>query len=173
MKQTSDKLLYELGLWDVLASHGQPHIVGSYLTNLMSWNDLDIYMEEDTEENYFSAVSALVEKFHPDKFDGFTRWGKNFGFDTYVDGQRFNVDIWWKSDKDMEAALSFAEEVRGKIRLHPEYRESIIAIKKDLISRKLYGFDKGKVHYHSEDIYQAVFDEGITTPEEFLKIHAK
>lgn len=173
MKKRSDKLLYELGLWEVLSSHGKPHIVGSYLTDLMSWNDLDIYMEEDSVENYFSAVADLVKGFHPDKFDGFTRWGKNFGFETYVDGERFNVDIWWRPKEGITAALKFAENVREKIELHPEYRESIIAIKKELISKKLYGFDKGRKHYHSDEIYRAVFEEGIETPEEFLNKHAK
>lgn len=173
MKKRSDKLLYELGLWDVLSSHGKPHIVGSYLTDLMSWNDLDIYMEEDSVENYFSAVADLVKRFCPDKFDGFTRWGKNLGFETYVDGERFNVDIWWKPESDIAAAINFAKDVNETIKLHPEYRESIINIKKELIAKKLYGFDKGPIHYHSDEIYRAVFEEGISSPEEFLNKHAK
>ena len=34
--------------------------------------------------------------------------------------------------------------------------------------RNLYGFDKGKKHYHSKEIYDAVFREDIFTPEQFL-----
>lgn len=173
MKHTADKLLYEQGLWEILEKHGKPHIVGSYLTELMSWNDLDIYMEDDSEENYFAAAAALISKFKPAKFDGFTSWGKNLGFETYVEGERFNVDIWWKPEEDIAAALRFAEDVKEKINLRPEYRESILAIKRELIASKLYGFDKGKKHYHSDEIYRAVFDEGIRTPEEFLQKHPK
>lgn len=33
--------------------------------------------------------------------------------------------------------------------------------------------DKGRTHYHSQEIYDAVFIEGIRTAEEFLSLHAK
>ena len=171
MKEIADKLLYDAGLWNCLSEKGNPHIVGSYLTGLMSWNDLDIYMEES--DDYHGTVAALITELNPEKFEGFTRWGYNFGFETYVDGERINVDIWWKSAEDITAANKFAEDVKEKISLHPEYRDIIIAIKQELISRKMYGFDKGKLHYHSDEIYRAVFEEGIRTPEEFLIKYAK
>ena len=54
------------------------------------------------------------------------------------------------------------------MQLHPELKDAVIRIKQELINRKLYGFDKGKVHYHSNEIYEAVFGKGILTENQFL-----
>ena len=47
-------------------------------------------------------------------------------------------------------------------------------IKRELIKLKLYGIDKmPDKHYHSDEIYSAVLDEGIITFEEFMRKHLK
>ena len=51
---------------------------------------------------------------------------------------------------------------------NPELKNAVTEIKQNLIIRGLYGFDKGKKHYHSKEIYDAVFNKGILTTEQFL-----
>ena len=83
-------------------------------------------------------------------------------------GQRWNIDIWWKNEREIADAVSYANDLILQMQLHPELRDAVISIKQELINRKMYGFDKGKVHYHSNEIYDAVFNKGILTKEEFL-----
>ena len=56
---------------------------------------------------------------------------------------------------------------------NPELKKAVIKIKQDLIDRKLYGLNKGKVHYHSNEIYDAIFVKGILSTEQFLLTYAK
>jgi hypothetical protein len=46
----------------------------------------------------------------------------------------------------------------------PEQKRQIVAIKEELIRRGLYSFEA----YRSIDVYRAVTELGITTPEQFL-----
>ena len=55
----------------------------------------------------------------------------------------------------------------------PALKTAVLDIKQGLINRNLYGMYKGRTHYHSQEIYDAVFIEGVRTAEEFLSLHAK
>ncbi len=47
IKAEADKFFLEHGLLDILNSFGIPHITGSYALGLMTWRDLDIYLQVD------------------------------------------------------------------------------------------------------------------------------
>ena len=45
LRQEADDLLGSKDLRELLEEYGIPHITGSYALQLMTWRDLDIYLE--------------------------------------------------------------------------------------------------------------------------------
>ena len=120
-------------------------------------------------------TSDILEKITPSRFNGELDIENNLaflGFETGISGERWNVDIWWKDKTQIAASMAYANDIVHLIHKKPELRDAVINIKQELIARGLYGFDKGKKHYHSKEIYDAVFDEGIFTAEQFLAVHS-
>ena len=82
--------------------------------------------------------------------------------------ERWNIDIWWKNQTESDAFTLYTDELMQQMEQRPHLKDAVLEIKQGLIDRKLYGFDKGKKHYHSNEIYDAVFNKGIYTIEQFL-----
>ena len=79
-----------------------------------------------------------------------------------IDGQLWNVDIWFFDKPKIEAATFYCDSI---VQLTTaEQKRQIVAIKEELIRRGLYSFES----YHSIDVYKAVTELEITTPEQFL-----
>jgi hypothetical protein len=47
IRQEADKLQHENKLLEILSQFGRPHISGSYELDLMTWRDLDIYLQSE------------------------------------------------------------------------------------------------------------------------------
>lgn len=47
-KNNANKLLYDFDLLNELNNYGTPFVVGSYAVDLMAWNDLDIYVSNES-----------------------------------------------------------------------------------------------------------------------------
>lgn len=166
-------LIHDYGLLELLGKYGEVSIVGNYGMNIMTWNDLDFYIDKSSlnTANYYGLASEILEKFVPGHFDGAFHMEKEsafLGFETSISGDRWNVDIWWKSQAEIGDSIAYANDIARLMHENPTLKNAVITIKQDLISRRLYGFDKGKKHYHSKEIYDAVFHEGILTTEQFL-----
>ena len=69
IKKEADQLLYEKGLFAVLQKFGTPHITGSYELNLMTWRDLDIYLESNkiSEKDFFQLGGEVSSCLQPIK----------------------------------------------------------------------------------------------------------
>ena len=52
--------------------YGEAYIVGSYGMNIMTWNDLDFYIDKSSLNgaNYYGLASEILKKFVPGHFDG-------------------------------------------------------------------------------------------------------
>ena len=176
IKQQAERLLYEFGLLEALSFYGKVHITGSCRMDLMCWNDLDLYIEENPglRENWFDLVHDVCEKLRPYSFDGFFKTERMFlGCETEISGERWNVDIWVKSREQIENAKKYCDDITAETVRNPEVKTAILAIKRKLIALNMYGIDKMKDrHYHSDEIYKAVLAENIRTPEEFLNRHS-
>lgn len=121
-------------------------------------------------------VTDIIQEMTPIRFDGHLSIDRNsafLGVGTRISEKRWNLDIWWKEKSEIEEALARARNMAACMEERPEIKRAVMEIKRDLIARKLYGFDKGKKHYHSQEIYEAVFDDGILTAEQFLLKHPK
>ncbi len=173
IQEKADVFLAKKNIRNILHKYGDPTIVGSYRMQIMTWNDLDFYMSltDFDIDHYYGLVRELINVLKPIRFDGICNPDKKLffiGMEILHDEERWNIDIWWKNEREIADSVSYANELILQMQLHPELKDAVISIKQGLINRKQYGFDKGKVHYHSNEIYDAVFGKGILTEDQFL-----
>lgn len=170
IRSEADRLMTAANLLSVLRRHGTPAITGSYFMNTMTWNDLDLYLLPGESFDPHAMIADLTRALRPARLDGFVDdSGTFFGCETFITGQRWNVDIWVRSEDKIAQSLQYCRTLLGKIDAVPDARTAILEIKSGLTAAGMYGFDKHPSrHYHSPEIYAAVLDEGIRTVEEFL-----
>lgn len=176
IKQQADRLLYDFGLLEELKKYGTPHVIGSYAMDVMAWNDLDIDVtnERMDMEKLYSLTAAILQKFKPVWYEakqevtpeGKTVWFQ--GFETTVPGELWNVDIWFFDRETIQKADAYCRKTGRQI-LTMNKREDIIAIKRALIQKGQYSFEK----FTSMDVYAAVLEQNLSTAEEFLLRYAK
>lgn len=169
LKRHADTILYTLGLLDALRAIGAPHITGSYRMDMMVWNDLDVNVENDRMDRakLHSLTRFILETFSPSWYeakeeltpDGKTVWFH--GFEAEVDGELWNVDLWFFDRETIEQAEVRCHQIAAA---SPDRKKAACTIKRELITRGLYGFGQ----YGSQQVYQAAIDEGIQTIDEFL-----
>ena len=93
-----------------------------------------------------------------------------YSCETKINGKRWNMDIWLRDRKSIDATLERCRVLSARVEGNPESRDQIIGLKKNLIKLGLYGIDKNPVgHYHSDDVYRAVLEDEIKTVEAFLE----
>lgn len=176
IRAQAEKMLERTGLLHVLSAYGKVAVTGSYRMDMMCWRDIDLYIEDgaSVRENWFSLVKDVLCALQPHRFDGMQKGGRLFlGCETDADGEKWNVDIWVRSREQIKSAEEYCRNIMRRAQEEPELKERIMAIKNALIGLGMYGFDKDPVrHYHSNEIYKAVLEENIRTPEEFLEKYA-
>lgn len=171
-KTCADRILYEFGLLKRLEEIGDPHIIGSYKMNMMAWNDLDIDIENDTMslEKLHELSAFIIRTFRPVWYEAKEEVNNNgktvwfHGFETTVTGELWNVDLWFFDKETILDAEKYCDAVADKTD-HIQ-KETIINIKRELIERGLYSFDK----YKSIDVYEAVIKNNVMTADEFLEL---
>jgi hypothetical protein len=69
IEKEAGEILYEKGLLNILNLFGKPHISGSYALDLMTWRDLDIYLEVEniSETDLFVLGEKIATVFKPAK----------------------------------------------------------------------------------------------------------
>ncbi len=175
IKEAADRILHTYGLLDLLRPLGTPHVIGSYRMDMMAWNDLDIDIENEgmSLAKLHRLTGDILEIFHPAWYEAkeeVTAEGKTVwfhGFEAVVDGALWNVDLWFFDRETIDAAERYCDTIAQAA--GPVQREEIAAIKRALIERELYAFDK----YGSMDVYRAVLEEKIKTVEEFLERYGR
>lgn len=171
IRRNADRILYEYGLLDMLRAVGTPHIVGSYPMDMMAWNDLDIDVENEgmSLPKLYCLTGQILETFRPSWYEakeerdpeGKTVWFH--GFEAMVGGEMWNVDLWFFDREAISAAERYCSRIAAAA--SAAQREQIIAIKRGLLERDLYAFDK----FRSMDVYRAVLEEDVRNIDEFLK----
>lgn len=171
-KKNADRILYECGLLKRLRQIGAVHIVGSYRMDMMAWNDLDIDIENDSmsREALYDLSAFITSAFHPVWYeakeetddDGKKVWFH--GFETIVDGELWNVDLWFLDKKTISDVEKYCDDIAAKA--SQEQRDIIVKIKCELIFRGLYSFEQ----YRSVDVYKAVLGASVKSTDEFLSL---
>lgn len=175
IKINADKILYDYGLLDKLKEYGVPHIIGSYRMDMMAWNDLDIDIENDdmNMEKLYQLSGYIIKTFRPSWYEAkeeVTPEGKKVwfhGFEAIISNELWNVDLCFFDKQTIENAEQYCDEIVKAAT--SEQKGNIIAIKKELISKGQYSFEK----YTSMDVYRAVLEENIQSIGEFLEKHSK
>ncbi len=168
----ADRLLYEYGLLDRVSRIGEPHIIGSYRMDMIVANDLDIdVLNTDMSIGKLHELTGFIlESFHPVWYEAkqeVTSEGKTVwfhGFETKVLGDLWNVDIWFFDQDTIETAEAYCDEITRRTACEPALRDIIVSIKKDLLTRGIYGRDGCT----SVDVYKAVLEHNVRSSEEYL-----
>ncbi len=172
IKEEADDILYSQGLFAILSKYGVPHITGSYSLNLMTWRDLDIYIQNEnmSEAEFFQLGAEINKKYNPVKMsyrnERITQtkglppglyWG------VYSGNERngaWKIDIWAVDENECRRLLKFCDDIAAKLTLFT--KQIILTIKSSCWQDPEY-----RRSYTSNDIYKAVLDNEVTSLEEF------
>jgi hypothetical protein len=172
LRAEADGLLTRTGLRDLLSRSGIVHVGGSYALRLMTWRDLDVYLEAPgiTVSQFFALGSQIAELLDPWKMF-FTNnrarldasyppalyWGVRLGD---IRRGAWKIDLWALDPPACRSALENCERIAA--RLTPESRQLILALKAQLWQHPSY-----RDTITSQTIYDAVLDGGVTDLDAF------
>jgi hypothetical protein len=174
IKNEADEILYQKGLFNLLSSFGTPHISGSYDLNLMTWRDLDIYLEVENISlpDFFVLGSRINESFNPVKMSFRNElisktpnlpegvyWGVYLGNEK---AGAWKIDIWAVNSKECQRLINYCTAIKDK--LSNEFVARILDIKSLCWMDKEY-----RKTYSSLDIYEAVIENNIQEINGFKK----
>lgn len=174
LQAEATRVLAALNIVEMLAPAGRPVFNGSYVTGLMVWRDLDVSVTAPGKTSQQAYETMLPVLTHPDV--ALVRYRNEAGarnptgnpdderyfFASYVwvEGQEWKIDIsFWLSRVPRAERLS---PDRIILRLTDETRLAILWIKDVWHKRPEY-----MTTISSADIYDAVLDAGVRTPDEF------
>ena len=171
----ANQILHYHGLIQIMSRHGTPNLTGSYVLGLMTWRDLDIYLEtnEMTNQRFFQLGNELASSLKPhrmhyrNEFIGRTStlpaglyWGiytSSLGFT-----EEWKIDIWAIDSKQVNTLQRQLNELKARIKR--DNRPPILAIKNHFCRHPEY-----RRKFTSSDIYSAVIEEAIESVGEFSR----
>jgi len=172
LRTEADIILYNRGLLDILREYGLPNVSGSYTLDLMTWRDLDIYLEAEafSEERFFELGGRIATALAPSRMHFRNErvaqtqglplglyWGVYFDLS---DCQSWKVDIWCVESEECRRLLAHASSVLEK--LTSDNRQVILTIKSECWNHPEY-----RRGFSSNDIYAAVLENNISTFGQF------
>jgi len=172
LRTEADDLLYRRGILNILRQFGNPHLSGSYSLQLMTWRDLDIYLEMEPldSERFRDLGRQLGQELKPRKLS-FTDHlnfpttealsGLYWGIRTdELSRGGWNLDVWGVTPAVCAERLAYCESLRSEI--SPQARLAILRIKNEICH--LAGYRKTITSRH---VYEAVLLGQATSVEDF------
>jgi len=172
LRREAKALLSDRWLLALFAEYGTVHLSGSYALQLMTWRDLDIYMEAPniTVDEYFELGRQIYRLLTPKKMhfndhrENLLEGGiKGLYWGLYLGDERkgaWKIDLWTFDSATCRNRLMHNEGIRN--RLTPETRTAILEIKSLLWTHPEY-----RRSLASQMIYNAVLDAGVRDIEAF------
>lgn len=174
LQKAAHQQITELDLRSMLSSFGDVIVVGSVVTGLMTWPDIDIEVivqKVPTKEMVAELAQRLfihggmIRVWMMDnrgKIDLKQPSGLCVGSKRVVDELIWKFDIWFLLEGEQRSGKDDLEWVKKN--LTPQSKKYILQIKDKIASNPKY-----RKEIFSIDIYRAVLNEGITTVTEFSK----
>jgi hypothetical protein len=165
IRTEADDLLRS-GLRSILATHGEVHMVGSYVLGLMTWRDLDIHVvREDLDVRTFfdlgGEIAGLMKPhrmhFRDESTVGTPGLPRGFYWGIYLGDERsgaWKIDIWQTHRQAFELVRRFGDDLSA--RLNDTNRAVILEIKAACWQHPQY-----RRGFTSADVYTAVLDRGV------------
>ena len=178
LQSEADEVSADLALEEALARFGEPVRVGSAALGLMIHRDLDVTvvcprLDAATLEAVaqLGARLAVLPNIRQVQFrDDTGRWNTDPAYPDGVylglryrtqHGLEWNLDIWFVDEPDRQPDLDHVRTLPA--RLTSETRVAILGIKEAMAGSERVTRVRGY------DVYRAVLDDGVRTPEEFEK----
>lgn len=160
-------------LIDKLEKIGKTSVIGSLKMGLMVSNDIDIDVDNASMsiEQLYEFTRYVLKEFHPTWYEAKEELNNVeekvwfHGFEAIIDGELWNFDIWFLNRETIKKAERYCEQIIEQVSAKKEAKERIFLLKKQLIERDLYSFDK----FTSMDIYKAVLENDVSDIESFLE----
>ncbi|MBN8828203.1 MAG: hypothetical protein J0H68_05805 [Sphingobacteriia bacterium] len=175
IKAKAEEFLFSHHITDILSNYGEIVFAGSYTTNLMVWNDIDIQLILPNSDNYLEVFTSLAKdflelettskvqllNFYHRKDSNMPR-GMCMGlYSKLPDGTKWKVDIWSLAEEELVKSQAFQQLMLSK--LNPELRELIIKLKFQLMGEQDRVPKNG-----SYFIYKAIFEENILEEKDII-----
>jgi hypothetical protein len=174
LRREAEDLVERYGVLDILARFGTPHISGSYSLRLMTWRDLDIYLEMQpiAKERFLELGRQLGDVLGPRKLS-FTDHlnfpatepvnGLYWGIQTDVLSRGgWKIDIWGVTPGECAARLAHCSALAARI--GERERHAILAIKNEVCRDPGY---RGTIT--SQQVYDAVLMAGASSVDDFWR----
>lgn len=180
LQSAADQVLSSLDLARMLTPVGQPMVVGSVVTGLMVWPDIDLNVlsTEPNPDRIWAAIRPLAS--HP--WVKKLRWtnergpfnssgqlqddGYYLGIHVRPDGtnagEYWNLDCWFLPSAPPRPEIELMNRMHQE--MTPEMRLAILCFKDTWCHEPAY-----RHAVHSIDIYKAVLDYGVRTPDSFAE----
>jgi len=167
-------ILYDYGLLEILRKYGNPIVHGSYLLNLMTWRDLDIYLENDeiNVEDFFNLGLGIATRLKPRRMSyrnesiGKTPnlpKGLYWGVYTALEfPDEWKINIWAMDSDQIRSQCEKLQDLKSKI--SEKNRLIILMIKSHFCKHPEY-----RKTFFSGDIYKSVIEGNVKSVHEFSK----
>jgi len=172
IKKEADEILFDKGLFKILNSYGIPNISGSYALDLMTWRDLDIYLEVENfaEKKFFELGGKICTAFDPVKMsfrNELIAKTKNLPtglyWGIYLGNERagaWKIDIWAVNTMECQRLIKYCTAIKQKLTSTTILQ--ILDIKSQCWKDPEY-----RRSFNSMDIYNAVLEKNVTDIEGF------
>lgn len=174
-RDIATEFLQNSRLTTVLNKYGRIEYEGAYASNVMMHGDVDIKVIRDadyTQDEMFTILKDIHDTcgdnfrslfikadWDDPRFGTQYPFGKYIGLKTFINDERWKIDIWFISETEAERERGVLDI--SKVTLSDEQRERILMFKQ-------YRKDHN-LKISGQEIYEAVLDKGFTDPEEFFK----
>jgi hypothetical protein len=174
LRADADALLARHGILGILQEFGRPHISGSYALQLMTWRDLDIYLEmpEVRVDRFPELGRRLAASIGPRKasFTDHLHFpatenvpGLYWGIHTDILSRGgWKIDVWGVAADTCTQRLRHTESIAAG--LNAETRAAILSIKNEVCRHPRY-----RDTVTSQHVYDAVLSSGVQTVDEFWR----
>ena len=168
IKEETDLILYDRGLYKIFEKYGTAKFTGSYELDLMIKKDLDVTIvtKDISLEEFFNLggeISSLLKPhsmfFRNTKVKPISKRPKE-GYYWGVQFDDWKIDLWAIDEQIYSGSVRYIDSVAGKIT--EENKKTILELKYLFIDNKDYGSK-----FSSREVYEAVLNNGVKTVDEF------